>query len=92
MNDQLISTGKVAAFAAWIVGGLLLTAGWVIGLDLPGDRPWRWCVLLLATGLAIIGVAMVLQIRCYILRLLAVIRVMAGIEDGGERGELHSLP
>lgn len=94
MNDQLISTGKLAAIAAWIAGGLFLAAGWVIGLDIPGDQAWRWCVLLLVTGLATVGIAMVLQIRCYILRLLALIRATAGLQgcDGDGRGELHSLP
>lgn len=88
MNDQLISRTKVLTIAIWTLAVLLLASGWVVMLADGGA--WHWAVMLSVTSLATTGVAMTMHLRCYVLRLVDLIRATAGLKSKG--GELHTLP
>lgn len=88
MNDQLISKTKVLTIATWTLAALLLASGWVVMLA--DDAAWHWAVMLSVTSLATTGVAMTMHFRCYVLRLVGLIRATAGLKSDG--GKLHTIP
>ncbi len=90
MNDPLVSTVKVIAIALWSIAGIFMTAGWAVVLG--HSRDWQVALMLASTALGIIGVAMLLHVRCYVLRLICLIRLMNGLSGDLESRELHSLP
>ena len=88
MHDQLVSKATVLAVTFWGLAIGLMISGWLVMLcDQPG---WRWAGMLCASALMTTGAAVTCHIRCYILRILGLVRATAGLER--ERGELHSLP
>ena len=90
MHDPLISSAKVLATAIWTLAGLLLLSGWVVMLT--DDGVWEWALMLSLTGVAVVGVALVLHVRCYVLRLVAIIRLAHGMAGEHESRELHTVP
>lgn len=89
MEDRLVSKATLLATIVWGVAGGLMVSGWVVMLS---DRDaWRWAAMLCSSALVVTGVAMVLQIRCYVLRILGLIRATSGLTELTTR-ELHSLP
>lgn len=87
MNERTTSTDMVVAGIAWTVVVLLLTSGWL----LLGAGNWQVGLMLGLTACAASAFAAVRHIRCYTVRLCALVRNCAGLVDSQDGASLHSL-
>lgn len=83
MHDSSISTSKLITAALWAWVLLLFAAAWATWA-LGASEIW---MMLAFTGCASSACAATSQIRCYALRLCAMVRATGG----ADRGELRSL-
>jgi len=70
MIDSTIPTSKVTMTALWCVVVMLGLASWALGI---ADE-WNWAFLVGLTACAVSAAAAVAHIRCYALRLCALIK------------------
>lgn len=78
----MVNLGKFVTITAWLLVGLLMSSAWVVGLLVS----WEIGVLLAFTGCAMSAVAAVLHIRCFTVRVVAVVRAV------GLRAQDDSVP
>lgn len=88
MNDPLVSRTTVLAITLWTAAAVVLVTSW--GVMLLDPDGWRWAGMLAATSLAVTGLAMVLHIRTYALRILRLVGATARRTED-QRGEVHSV-
>lgn len=86
MTDDMVSRATVIASLLWGVALSLVALMWLLALLRLGEGLQRALVL---TGVLSLAVAAVWQIRLYVLRLCALIRVGLGLESPD--AELHSI-
>lgn len=77
MIEQAVDLGKLVAGAAWAVVALLIAAAWVVGLLVN----WQIGMLLATSACALSAAAAVLHIRCFMVRVLALIRATSQSSD-----------
>lgn len=87
MNDTAIPINRLIAYTFWGLAALTLLAAWLVALTaspLVGG-------MLGITALCFIGVAGVSQIRCYVVRLCALLRAYNRAELDRRSADLHSV-
>lgn len=78
MNDNLIPISRIVTVSLWIATLLLCIAAWIAWwLAGPGEDAW---MMLGFSTCAMSGVAATAQVRCYTLRVVALLRAVGGLE------------
>lgn len=87
MNDGTISLGKCIAAALWVLVALVTAGAWVIAIG----GHWLQAMLIAQTGTTLSAMAATRHVRCYMVRLAALVRATADLGDLPS-GELRRLP
>lgn len=82
MNDEYVDKGKVIAYVAWAVVIGLMGIAWVVILATPH---WQVGGMFAAMACASSAMAATLQIRCYAVRMMCLIRTSSGLVPERER-------
>lgn len=80
MQDEYVNKGKVIMLAAWGVVIGLMAIGWVLILC---SSHTAWGGMFAAMACATSAFAATLQIRCYAVRMMCVVRATAGLDPVG---------
>lgn len=72
MHESTISTSRVIASTLWTWVVVLMAAAWIIILWAP--QHWPTAMMLAATSCASSGIAAVMHVRCYAIRMCTLIR------------------
>lgn len=86
MNDDLVSRAAVVSLMLWAAAASCVIVTWMLALY---GAPLRYEGAVGLTAVASLSVAAVWQIRLYMLRLSALIRVTSGLD--GQTAELHAF-
>lgn len=79
MNNEYIIKGSVITGLVWLAVAALIGGAWSVMLVDP--ERWRIAGMLAATACATSAAAAALQVRCYAARIVALVRVGAGLDD-----------
>lgn len=77
MNDETISLGKCVAAGLWVLVALMIATAWVIAIE----GHWLQAMLIAQTGTTLSAMAATRHIRCYFVRLAALVRATAELGD-----------
>ena len=77
MHDNAISASKLAAYALWAWVALLFAVAWLTWAF--GDHETLW-MMFAFTGCASSALAATFQVRCYSLRVCALLRATHGLD------------
>lgn len=86
MHDTLISRATVITEALWFLAGLAVAAVWALAIV---GAPIAYEVAMAVLAVAIFSAAATWQIRLYVMRLSALVRVVGGLESPD--ATLHSI-
>lgn len=78
MIEEYVNKGRVTANAMWAVVVGLMSVGW--GVMLLAPDYWKIGGMFAATSCATSAIAATLHIRCYAVRLAALVRGVSGIQ------------
>lgn len=84
MQDAAVPISKVAAMGAWSVAAILFVVTWVLVAN--GSR---WAHVMSYSSIVVCIVAATLQVRCWVVRVCALLRATAGLD--GEGSNLHAI-
>lgn len=77
MNDETISLGKCVAAALWVLVALFVASAWAVAFG----GQWLPALLIAQTGCTLSAIAATRHIRCYMVRLAALVRATAELGD-----------
>lgn len=94
VREYSVPLGKLVAIVMWAIASVCVGSAWALYLvTAPDDRLLGPTSLFVLSGVYALSVAVVLTIRCYLLRVCRLIRATSGLRaPDPELGDLYAVP